>query len=292
MTLSRWPLPLLVALALIAFAANSILARAALEGGRIDAASFTTLRLVAGAVTLWAILALRGGAPRRADLDWRAATALFGYAVLFSFAYLSLDAGLGALVLFGAVQTTMIGVGLWMGERTTWLGAAGAAAAAAGVAALLAPGETAPDPLGMALMCVSGVCWGVYSLLGRGAVDPVRATTVNFIAAAPMAILVSALFLGEARVNLAGVALAAASGAVASGCGYVIWYAALARLAATRAAILQLGTPVLAAVAGVLLLSEPVTWRLVGCSIAVLGGVGVYLTQRQTAAAAATGEAR
>ena len=287
------PLWLLVALALTAFAANSLLARGALEGPRIDAASFTTIRILSGAATLWAILALRGGGFRRADVDWAAAGSLFGYAALFSFAYLSLDAGLGALALFGAVQTTMIGYGLWRGERTTPLGALGIGAAMLGLALLLAPGDAAPDAVGLTLMIGSGFCWGVYSLLGRGAANPVQATAANFIAAAPLALLLSAgaaAFSGAPVGDGIGLRLAALSGAAASGCGYVIWYAALPRLGATQAATLQLGAPALASVAGVLLLGEEVTWRLVIASIAILGGVALFFSQRQTMAADRKGE--
>ena len=257
-----------------------------MEAPRIDAASFTTIRILSGAVTLWAILQLQGAGFRRAEIDWRAAASLFGYAALFSFAYLSIDAGLGALVLFGSVQVTMIGYGLWTGERTTLLGALGVGAAMLGVVFLLAPGAAAPDPFGLSLMIVSGVCWGVYSLLGRGAPDPVRATAANFIAAAPMAVLLSALmllFAAPAHGDSMGIALAVLSGAAASGCGYVIWYAALPRLGATQAATLQLGTPVLAAIAGVLLLGEAITWRLIIASVAILGGVALFFSQRQTA---------
>lgn len=289
--LSAQPLSLLVALALSAFAANSLLARAALSPGDLDAASFTAIRILSGAVTLAAILSLRGEAqaPWRRRVDWRAAAMLFLYAALFSFAYLQLDAGLGALLLFASVQATMIGIGFWRGERVTPMGGLGALLALGGAVYLLAPGAAAPQPLSAVLMIGSGVAWGVYSLLGRGAADPTAATAGNFLGAAAFCLpLVAFAALSGLRADPMGALLATLSGALASGCGYVIWYAALPRLSATRAAILQLGTPVIAAIAGVLLLSEPLTWRLCLGALAILGGVGLYLTQKERPVTPAT----
>ena len=266
--------------AMVAFAANSLLCRAALGERTIDAASFTTVRLVSGALTLWLIVRFTRRNTARGSGDWVAAAMLFLYAVAFSFAYLSLTAGTGALILFGLVQLTMFVVGLRGGERFAPLSWAGFATAVAGVAYLVSPGVAAPSPVGAALMALAGVAWGVYSLRGRGVPDPLSATAGNFIRTVPLALLVSALMIGEVRGSWRGVALATASGAVTSAIGYVIWYAALRGLNATRAATVQLSVPAIAALGGVLLLSEPVTERLLLSSLAILGGIALVFTQR------------
>ena len=271
---------LLTAVAMVAFAANSLLCRMALGDGLIDAASFATIRVASGALTLMAILAVRDRRVRLPAGDWRMVVALFVYVAFFSFAYIWLAAGTGALLLFGAVQLTMFAVALRAGERFTALSWAGLAAAFLGLVYLVSPGLTAPDPFGAALMIVAGIAWGVYSLLGRGASDPLAATAGNFLYGVPLVLLVSAVFWGSADATAHGVALAVASGAVASGCGYVIWYAALKGLTATRAATVQLSVPAIAAFGGVLLLSEEVTLRLILASAATIGGVAVVLAQR------------
>jgi drug/metabolite transporter (DMT)-like permease len=216
------------------------------------------------------------------ESDWRAAAMLFTYLVFFTFAYLSLSAGTGALILFAAVQLTMFIYALRGGEQFSAVSWIGLALAVAGLVYLVSPGVTAPDPLGAVMMAAAGVAWGFYSLLGRGARDPLAATTSAFVLALPAVFIVTlaSVFVRGASVTDYGLELAIASGAIASGCGYVIWYAALPGLGAARAATVQLSVPVIAAIGGVLLLSEDVTPRLVIAALATLGGVTIVLTQR------------
>ena len=272
---------LLTAAAMVAFAANSVLCRLALDAGLIDAAGFAAVRTIAGAVTLGVILGIRSG-PRRERPNWRAAAMLYVYMVFFSFAYLSLGAGTGALVLFASVQLTMFVVALRSGETFPLLSWFGLLLAATGLVVLIAPGVTAPDPAGTLLMVIAGIAWGVYSLLGRSAVEPVAATAYNFIYAVPAVLLTAAVFAARLHATFAGVAYAVISGALASGIGYVLWYAALRGLTATSAATVQLSVPVIAAIGGVLLLAEDLTLRLALASIATLGGVGIVLAGRRT----------
>lgn len=269
----------LTTFAMLAFAGNSLLCRAALVNTEIDAASFTTLRLASGALFLWLLLRSAKGKGQVTG-NWASALALFAYAAGFSFAYLSLTAATGALLLFGAVQATMMGHGLARGERPGAIQWAGMALALGGLLGLLAPGLTAPPLAGSLLMVGAGVAWGVYSLRGRGSGDPLRATTGNFLRAAPLGIALSLVMAGAARVDMAGAALAVVSGALASGLGYVLWYAALPALRATQAATVQLSVPALAALGGVVLLAEPLTLRLVLASVAILGGVALVILQR------------
>lgn len=270
----------LTAVAMLAFAANSLLCRLALGQELVDAATFTSVRVVAGAVTLSLIVLFRTNSQERGRPDWRTVTTLFTYMVFFSFAYLSLSAGTGALILFGAVQLTMFVVALKGGEHFPLLSWGGLALAVAGLIYLVSPGITAPDPLGAVLMAIAGIAWGFYSLLGRGAADPLGTTARNFVYSVPLVIVVQLVFLGDFDASTYGIALAVASGAIASGCGYVIWYAALPGLTVTRAATVQLSVPVIAAFGGVLLLAEDVTLRLVLASAATLGGVAIVLAQR------------
>lgn len=271
----------LTLLALTAFTANSLLCRLALGEAEIDAASYTSLRLVSGAVTLWAIAALSGrSAGAEQAGSWMSAAMLFLYAVAFSFAYLTLDAGTGALILFGAVQATMILVGLKEGQRPHPLEWLGLVTAFGGLVYLVSPGLSAPAPFGSMLMAVAGIAWGIYSLRGRGAGDPVLATAANFRRAVPFAIVISLAMLSHFEITSRGAWLAVLSGALASGLGYVVWYAALKELTTTRAAIVQLSVPVLAAIGGVLFLSEAVTFRLVFSSVAILGGVALAIWGR------------
>ena len=267
-------------MALIAFAANSIFCRFALGDQTIDAASFTTVRLLSGALTLACIVLLtRRGSPLQSG-NWISASMLFLYAVTFSFAYISLSAGTGALILFGAVQITMILSGLIAGERPRLLEWLGLLAALGGLVYLVLPGLSAPSPLGSALMALAGIAWGVYSLRGRGIDDPVANTTGNFVRAAPLALIVSLIALSNYSLSPKGALLAVLSGALASGLGYVIWYAALRDLTATRAATVQLAVPVIAAIGGIFFLAEAVTLRLTFASIAILGGVGLAISRR------------
>lgn len=272
---------LLTVVALVAFAANSILCRLAFERTPIDAASFTAVRLLAGALALWLIVGLRRGA--RPTGGNRAAAALFVYAAAFSFAYVSLSTGTGALLLFGAVQLTMVLAGLRGGERLRGWQLAGLALALAGLAYLLAPGVSAPPPGAALLMLAAGVAWGVYSLHGRGVGDPLGATAGNFLRAAPLGIALAVVALPWLRIDAAGIVYAVASGALASGAGYAVWYAALRGLAASQAATVQLSVPVIAAVGGAVLLGEPLTPRLLLASLAILGGIALVLRGRRAA---------
>ena len=263
---------LLTALAMVAFAGNSVLCRLALAQTAIDAATFTTIRIVAGAVTLWLIVHARRG---NVAGNWISGFALFAYAAAFSFAYVWLSAGTGALLLFGSVQATMIGWGLAKGERLGGIQIAGLALALAGLVGLLLPGISAPSPAGSALMIGAGIAWGVYSLRGKGAGDPTGVTAGNFVRAVPFALAVSIVSLPAFSLDAWGIAYAVASGALASGVGYAIWYTALRSLSATRAATVQLSVPAIAAAAGVVFLAEQLTMRLVVASVAILGGIAL-----------------
>ncbi len=264
--------------ALLAFAGNSVLCRVALSRTAIDAASFTLIRIAAGAVVLGAIARWRG-TERTGDGTWISAAALFAYAAGFSFAYRSLGAATGALLLFGAVQATMIGHGLARGERLGPRQALGLALALTGLVVLLRPGLSAPPPLAAALMLVAGMAWGVYSLRGRGAGDPTRVTAGNFLRATPFALALSLALATHAlpTIDASGAAYAIASGALTSGVGYAIWYAALPDLGATRAATVQLSVPILTAFGGVLMLGETASPRLALAAAAILGGIALVL---------------
>ena len=277
-----WGVAILTGAAMTGFAANSVLARAALGWGYADAPTFTLVRIATGALVLGA-LARRpslvavgeAGSVRAAPPagDWIAAAALFAYAGAFSYAYLQLPAGTGALILFGTVQATMLGWGLVRGERpraAQWLGLA---LAASGLVGLTFPGIAAPDPVGAALMAVAGVAWGIYSLRGRGATRPLAANAGNFLRAVPFAFALLLLAGATVAATPAGIGLAASSGGIASGLGYSLWYAALPALTRTQAAVVQLCVPAVAAAAGVLLLGEPLTARTLIAGTAILGGV-------------------
>ena len=268
--------------AMLAFASNSLLCRAALGGGWSDATSFTSLRLIGGAVVLALLARARGGSRAATPGGWPSAAALFLYALGFSLAYLRIPAGTGALLLFGAVQVTMLGSGLYAGERPRALEWLGLALSLAGLAVLTAPGLARPDPLGAALMLGAGVAWGAYSLRGRGTADALAANAASFARSVPLALLTSVAALARAapRVTPAGALLALASGALASGLGYAVWYAALRGLTATQAAIVQLSVPPLAAAGGVMLLGETLTPRLVAGGASILGGILLAVTVR------------
>lgn len=271
----------LTAVAMIAFAANSILCRLALANDSIDPASFTLVRIGSGAVMLWLLLTPQGKSPAGRG-SWRAAAALFGYVAAFSYAYISLPAGTGALLLFGTVQATMVTTGLARGERLAPLQWLGFALAVTGLAALLAPGVSAPPVVGACLMLIAGIAWGIYSLLGRGALNPLGDTAGNFLLSVPMAIAlfaVAATF--GAKASWSGLAFAALSGALASGLGYAIWYSALPGLSATQAASVQLSVPVITALAGTTMLGELITSRLAISSLAILGGIGLVIASRR-----------
>ena len=268
---------ILTLLAMIAFAGNSLLCRLALKRTTIDAASFTFIRILSGAIALWLIVIIRKTTSQKAG-NWASALALFVYAAAFSFAYLSLSAGTGALLLFGAVQATMIIWGLCQGEglRTRqWLGLA---LAVAGLVALLSPGLSAPPITGALLRLCAGIAWGFYSLRGKGTGDPVTTTAGNFLRAVAFASVLSMALLPWIKLDRAGVGYAILSGAIASAVGYVIWYSALPGLKAASAATVQLSVPVLAATGGISFLGESITLRFLLASMAVLGGIALVVT--------------
>ncbi len=273
---------LLTTLAMLAFAGNSLLCRAALRDSGMDPASFTGIRLTAGAAVLWMLLALRSR-PAAAHGSWWAAVALFTYAAAFSYAYLHLDAGAGALLLFGAVQLSMTAWGLFKGERLHRWQVTGMLLASAGLVALLLPDSRTPSLPASLLMLAAGGAWGVYSLLGRGAPDPLAATTGNFQRTLPMAALLGLFALDGLDWNASGVIYALLSGGLASGVGYALWYAALPGLAAMQAASVQLSVPLLTALAGSLLLGETLTTRLLLAGVAILGGIALILRFKQRA---------
>ncbi|MDR5742950.1 DMT family transporter [Caballeronia sp. LZ029] len=275
---------MLTVIAMLAFAGNSLLCRLALKGTQIDAASFTLVRIASAALVLWVMLHARishARADTRRAGNWVSALALTVYAAPFSYAYVRLAAGTGALLLFGAVQATMIGYGIAIGERLAAMQWLGLLLALAGLVWLVLPGLAAPDPFSSALMIAAGIGWGVYSLRGRGRSDPVAETAGNFMRALPFALAVSALAWPFASFDAPGLAYAAASGALTSALGYVIWYAALKGLKPATAATVQLSVPVIAAAGGVLLLGEPLTARLAASAVAILGGIALVVSAKR-----------
>lgn len=263
-------------LALVAFAGNSLLCRAALAHTHIDAATFTTVRLLSGTVVLCCLVWLRRAA-RAGRGNWLSALALFAYAAGFSFSYLHLTAAAGALLLFGAVQTTMIGYGVWSGERMQWLQIVGLVLACGGLVGLLLPGLSAPPVTGALLMLGAGAAWGIYSLRGQRGGDPLKVTAGNFTRAVPMALVLSLLLASRRSLDQVGLAYAFLSGALTSGVGYALWYAALPSLKSTTAATVQLSVPILAAVGGVFFLGERLTLRLLVASVAIIGGIALVV---------------
>lgn len=261
-------------LALVAFAANSVLCRLALGEESIDASSFTVIRLLSGAIVLFAIIKIAGNQSRSTSKgSWTASAMLFLYAITFSFAYITLDTGTGALILFGAVQITMILLSLISGNRlhvTEWIGIM---IAFTGFVYLILPGVTTPSVVGFVLMTVAGIAWGIYTLIGRGSTSPLTDTAYNFLRTVPFVILLAIIAISGTHYTTEGVVLAVLSGGIASGIGYSIWYSALGRLTATQAAVLQLLVPVIAALGGVVFVSETVTLRLIYSAILILGGI-------------------
>jgi drug/metabolite transporter (DMT)-like permease len=280
----------LVAWAMLAFAGNSLLCRVALKGGAIDAASFTSVRLLSGAIALGALVWLqhrRNAQTQRPTTttlpgDGWSALALFVYAAGFSFAYLSMTAATGALLLFGAVQATMISWGLYQGERLRKLQLGGFALAVAGLTALMLPGVATPGFGGSAAMLGAGVAWGAYSLRGRrkqthGSDNPTAVTAGNFVRTVPMALVLSAVALPQAHLSSSGVLYAVASGALTSGVGYAVWYRVLPTLQATHAATVQLSVPLIAALGGIVLLGEAATWPMALSACSIMGGIGLVI---------------
>ena len=267
---------------MIAFASNSLLNRLALGQQTIDAASYTTIRLISGAVMLFLIANLqkKNNVPILRG-SWLSAGFLFLYAITFSFAYLSLTTGTGALILFGSVQVTMLIAALRNGERPQIVEWLGLSLALGGLVYLVFPGLAAPSLLGSALMVTAGIAWGFYSIRGRGSQNPLADTAGNFVYTVPMILLIRLLTLGNVHLSTNGILLATLSGALSSGVGYVIWYMALRGLTTTRAAIVQLSVPVIAAWSGVLLLSENISVRLLIAGGLILGGIGLSVLSRE-----------
>ncbi len=273
----------LTSLAMLAFAGNSILCRIALKETGIDAASFTSIRLASGAAVLW-VITLFLGRDGLGSGNWWSALALFTYAAGFSFAYISLTAATGALMLFGAVQVTMIGYGLWAGERLQKQQLFGFALAFGGLIGLLLPGLSAPPLVGSALMLIAGMAWGAYSIRGsirgKGASDATRVTAGNFLRASLLAALLSALMFSDFKADSAGVGYAVASGAITSGLGYAVWYSVVPALKAANSATVQLSVPVIAAVGGIALLGESITLRFALATLAILGGIALVILSK------------
>ncbi|MDO8771953.1 MAG: DMT family transporter [Burkholderiaceae bacterium] len=262
----------LTGLAMFAFAGNSLLCRLALRSTSIDATSFTAIRIASGALVLWLVMRRRGTTPTG---SWASAVALLVYAAAFSLAYVSLPAATGALLLFGAVQLTMLGAGLLRGERHSARQSAGLALAIGGLIALFLPGATVPSLPLASLMLVAGVAWGVYSLRGKHAGDATQATAGNFLRATPLALLLVGMMFPQLVWDARGVAYAVASGALTSAMGYIVWYAVVKRLTATGAASAQLSVPAITALGGIAFLGEPLDWTLGLCCAAILGGVAL-----------------
>jgi drug/metabolite transporter (DMT)-like permease len=283
---------LLTAFALVAFAFNSILCRLALRGDEADAAGFTAVRLISGALTLVAISlffssvsrASRGGRSNKSTLwksgSWLSALWLAAYAIFFSFAYLNLSAGTGALILFGSVQLTMFLISLGKGERPRALEWLGLIVALGGLVYLVLPGLASPPLNSSLLMAAAGASWGLYTLRGKGSNDPLADTTGNFVRTIPFVIALAVVFFLNIHLTNRGIILAVLSGAVASGIGYTVWYAALKYHTAARAGVLQLAVPVIAAAGGVLFMAEGFTSRLIIAGILILGGIGLTMVKK------------
>ena len=265
----------LTAAVLAAFAGNSLLCRWALQGVHIDPAGFTAIRLGSGALVLWLLARMRGGGAVAGGGDWGSALALFAYAAAFSYAFMHVAVATGTLLLFAAVQASMLAAALWAGQRLAIGQWAGFALAIAGLVVMLLPGLSAPSPAGAVLMLVAGAAWGAYSLRGRGSRDPLADTAGNFVRALPFALALLVAMATRLHADATGIALAVLSGAVTSGLGYALWYAVLPSLGATRAAGVQLGVPPAAAVAGILLLDEALDARLLVASVMILGGIAL-----------------
>jgi drug/metabolite transporter (DMT)-like permease len=277
---SRTSVVILTSLAMLAFAGNSLLCRVALKSTGIDAASFTSIRLISAALTLWLVVRLSSKI-NSGKGNWPSAIALFAYAAGFSFAYINLTAATGALLLFGAVQTTMIGYGIWRGERLLNLQLFGLVLALGGLVGLTLPGLSAPPLVSSLLMIGAGAAWGIYSLRGKGAGDPTLVTAGNFLRTVPITVALSILMIAHIAWDTAGIWYAIMSGALTSGIGYAIWYKALPALKATQAATVQLSVPVIAALGGIILLNEPISLRLILASIAIISGIALVILEKK-----------
>ncbi|NQZ07190.1 MAG: DMT family transporter [Algicola sp.] len=277
--------------ALLAFAGNSVLCRLALGEGQIDAASFTVIRLLSGIITLVIILKLaqltqkntRSTSPKTTSKgSWSAALMLFVYAIAFSYAYVSLDTGTGALILFGAVQITMLLVGILSGNRLHYVEWIGVATAFCGFVYLVLPSVSTPSLTGFILMTVAGIAWAFYTLKGRGSKHPLGDTSYNFLRTLPLVAILLALTIPQTQLSQTGILLAVVSGAVTSGIGYTLWYIALGGLTPTQAAVLQLLVPIIAAIGGVVFAGELISARLVVASALVLGGILLVVLSKPT----------
>lgn len=271
----------LTCLALFAFAANSVLCRLALGSGAMDAASFTVIRLITGVIVLVVIATTQ----YKSDLiqtrgSWDASLMLFLYAVTFSYAYILLDTGTGALILFGSVQITMILLSLISGTRLQRMEWAGILVAFSGFIYLVLPGVSAPSLSGFLLMTTAGIAWGLYTLKGRRSTNPLMDTTFNFARTIPFVIILLLLTFQNAEISLEGVVLASLSGGLASGVGYTIWYSALKGLSSIQAAVVQLSVPIIAALGGVMIMSESITFRLLLSTSLILGGIILVIFSR------------
>ena len=271
----------LTALALTAFAANSVLTRMALAEPIIDASSFTLIRLLSGSIVLMLILAFRlRKQPAPTKGSWLSSLMLFVYALGFSFAYLMLETGTGALILFGMVQITMVVASLIKGQRLARLEWLGIGTAFAGFVYLVWPEVSTPSISGVVLMSIAGIAWGVYTLRGRTSQAPLADTAYNFTRTLPFLLLLGLFSIGQFELSTQGIVLAVLSGAIASGLGYTLWYSVLTHLSATQAGVLQLLVPVIAALGGILFVSEPLTLRFIVASLLILGGIYLVIQAR------------
>ncbi|WP_415891568.1 DMT family transporter [Neptuniibacter sp. PT8_73] len=269
-------------IALIAFAGNSVLCRLALGDEAIDAASFTSIRLLSGIVVLLAIFSfMNRGKANVAKGSWKGAFFLFAYAITFSYGYITLETGIGALVLFGSVQISIILINMFKGNKLHSMEWVGAIVAFAGFVYLIFPSLATPSAVGFGLMTMAGVAWGFYTLAGKGSNNPLGDTTSNFLRTLPFVLILVLLSFDDASLSTEGIWLAILSGGLASGIGYAIWYQALGSLSAIQAAVVQLLVPVIAAAGGVAFAREEITWRLVIASVVVLGGIMIVITGKQ-----------
>ena len=268
--------------ALVSFALNSILCRMALGNGEADASSFTTVRLISGAIALAILVSATNKQQNVVKAgNWASAFFLFAYAICFSFAYLGLTAATGALILFGFVQFTMIAVSIISREHPGKLEWIGLIIAFSGLVYLVFPGLSSPPILSAGLMAAAGISWGFYTLRGKGSTDPLGDTAGNFFRSVPMAVIAAVPFISSAHLSARGAVLAVLSGAIASGIGYTVWYAALKHHTATRAAVLQLSVPMIAAVGGAMFIGEKMTMRLLIAAALILGGIAVVIAGRK-----------
>ncbi|MEC7545683.1 MAG: DMT family transporter [Pseudomonadota bacterium] len=279
---------LLTTIAMLAFAGNSILCRLALKDDAIDPGSYTLLRMLSGALFLIFLLVLKQrhkpAVPFFKAGSWPAALVLVVYAATLSFGYVSIDTGIGALVLFGCVQISMIAISLFQGHRLTVWEVVGVLLAFAGLVYMLVPGQTAPSLMGFILMALSGIAWGVYTLLGRGSATPLTDTAGNFAKGCIPAAILTLVFIADLNITLRGAIYAVLSGTLASGAGYAIWYAVVTKLGISQAAVVQLSVPIIAAAGGVVFVGEPVTYRFIIAATLVLGGILIVILSKQRGA--------